>query len=185
MDFKEFVRDYRARNDYKNMLWEKKKAEFLHYMKNSFGGAALMEGALFAKVCRNGKWFDLGCVGKKSVTTAFCEFMVDQLIAEGSTWGDFKWHQLGTGATAENIAHTALVTPVEAVTAGTQVEGSSVIYQSVADIAITATRILREHGIFNTNAPGTMLDRTMFDIVTLYNGDTYNATYKLSCVAGG
>jgi hypothetical protein len=124
-------------------------------------------------------------VGKKSVTTAFCEFMVDQLIAEGSTWGDFKWHQLGTGSTAENIAHTALVTPVEAVTVGTQVEDSSVIYKSISTISITATRILREHGIFNTNAPGTMLDRTMFDIVTLYNGDFYEATYKLTCTAGG
>jgi hypothetical protein len=187
INFNDFVKEYKLRNEYKDRIWEMRKAEALHIMRNVFGGVALMEGALFARVCRDGKWYDLGCVGKKSVTTAFCALMVDQLQTETSVWGDFKWHQLGTGSTAENIAHTALVTPVETVTAGTQAEASSVIYQSVATLAITDTRILREHGIFNNETPasGTMLDRTMFDIVTLYSGDSYEATYKLTCTAGG
>ena len=187
IDFKEFVRDYRLKNEAKDRIWEMKKAKALHMMKDNFGGAMFLEGSLDARVCFDGKWYDLGCVGKQSVTTAFCELMVDQLITETSVWGDFKTHQLGTGSTAESTAHTALVTPVETATAGTQVEDSSVVYKSIATLSITATRILREHGIFNnaTPASGTMLDRTMFDIVTLYSGDSYEATYKLTCTAGG
>lgn len=186
-DFKEFAKMYRLRNEAKDKVYDDNVRKALHILDCEFGGVALMQGELDARVNYDGKWYDLGCVGKKSVTTAFCELMVDNLIAETSVWGDFKTHQLGTGSTAENITDTALVTPVETATAGTQVEDSSVIYKSIATLSITATRILREHGIFNHSTPasGTLLDRTMFDIVTLYNGDSYEATYKLTCTAGG
>lgn len=186
MNFQEFVKDYRLRNEAKDKLWEMQKAKALHILNsNGFGGASLMEGSLSARVCFNGKWYDLGVVGKKVVTTAFCELMVDTLVSSEALFSTYKFHQLGTGSTAEAIGNTALVTPVETVTEGTQVEDSSVIYKSIATLAITDTRILREHGIFNTVTPAGLLDRTMFDIVTLYNGDSYEATYKLTCTAGG
>ncbi|MBA7556648.1 hypothetical protein ES705_49364 [subsurface metagenome] len=90
------------------------------------------------------------------------------------------WHQIGTGDTAENKTDEALVTPVEAVTEGDQAEDTSKVYKSVADIAITATRLLREHGIFNSAAPGLLMDRTVYALVTLENEDVFQATYKLT-----
>jgi len=144
------------------------------------GGLQVHEGSLGIRVKRNGIWYDFGTVGRKVITTAYAEFYVDQLITETSVFGDFMWHQIGTGSTAENAADTTLVTPVEAVTEGSQVEDSSKVYKSIADIAITATRALREHGIFNSNVPGLLMDRTMFALVTLDNGDIFQATYKLT-----
>ncbi|GAH83792.1 unnamed protein product, partial [marine sediment metagenome] len=118
---------------------------------------------------RSGIWYDFGVVGHKVITTAYAEFYVDQLIEEDSTFGDFKWHQIGTGDTAEGAGETTLVTPVESVTSGSQEEDSSKVYMSIANIDITATRLLREHGIFNSNVPGLMMDRTLYALITLDN----------------
>lgn len=171
----------RIKNKIKSFIWICTKIMRKCILKvTGIGGVQVFEGSLAFRVKRNGIWYDFGTVGHKVITTVFAEFIVDQLIAESSVFGDFKWHQIGTGSTAEGAAQTALITPVEAVTVGTQVEDSSKVYKSIAVIAITATRLLREHGIFNSNVPGLMMDRTLFDLVTLYNGDAYEATYKLT-----
>ena len=47
----------------------------------------------------------------KVVTDDFVEFVVDQLIAEDSTFGDFKYHHSGTGVGAEAAADSGLGTP--------------------------------------------------------------------------
>lgn len=173
----------RIKSAVKNFLWEGIKAvRKLIMITTGIGGVQVFEGSLAFRVKRNGIWYNFGTVSHKVITTAFAEFVVDQLQTETSVFGDFKWHQIGTGSTAEGAAQTALVTPVETVTAGSQTEDSSKVYKSIASIAITAARALREHGIFNNETPasGTMMDRTLFDLINLDNGDTYEATYKLT-----
>jgi len=170
-------------NKFRDIIWViTKKFRKTVLVVTGIGGIQAMEGSLNIRVKRGGIWYDFGCVGHKVITTAFAEFIVDQLQTETSVFGDFKYHQIGTGSTAESAAHTALVTPVESVTTGTQTEDSSKVYKSVASIAITANRALREHGIFNnaTPASGTMMDRTLYDVVNLVSGDIYEATYKLT-----
>jgi len=179
--FARYAKYRRCVNKLKDIIWKLQK--FLSRSAlavTGIGGAQIHEGSLGIRVKKKGVWYDFGTVSHKVITTAYAEFYVDQLINETSAFGDFKWHQIGTGSTAESAADTALETPVEAVTAGTQEEDSSKVYKSVAQIAITATRALREHGIFNSNAPGLMMDRTVFDLITLDNGDTFEATYKLT-----
>jgi len=146
------------------------------------GGVQVFEGSLGIRVKRNGVWYNFGTVCHKVISTAFAEFVVDQLITETSVFGDFKYHQIGTGSTAEAAAQTALITPVESVTTGSQAEDSSKVYKSTASIAITDTRALREHGIFNnaTPASGTMMDRSLYDVISLISGDTFETTYKLT-----
>src|SRR3989304_5114775 len=52
---------------------------------------------------RNGVATDFGVLGRRVVTTGFCQLMVDQLITETSVWGDFKYHDSGEGTTNEAV----------------------------------------------------------------------------------
>ncbi len=150
-------------------------------------GASSPEARLSARVIRaNGDIEDLGIICTRSVTTAFVDFLVDNLVAEGATFGDFKFHGMGTGVVAENITDTALGTPVESRVSGTQLEGASAnIYRSVATITATTARAVTEHGLFNIVAAGTLMDRSVFTVINLANLDGIEFTYELTVPAGG
>jgi len=152
-------------------------------------GAAAYVGKLYAKKIRkDGTEVDLGLISIGKVTTAFCELMVDQLIAETSVWGDFKFHDSGIGTTDENITDTVIeTTDGESKASGTQVEASSVIYRTVATITYTTTKAITEHGITNNSADdtGTLMDRSVFSAVNVVNGESIQFTYELTCTAGG
>lgn len=139
-------------------------------------------------------WVDRGILGTRCVTDAFCALLVDYLQGSGSgigTIGLFKYHDMGTGTTAEATTDTGLVTPCGmAREVGTQAEGSGAyIYQSVATFTntISGTTAITEHGLFDD--PGSsveiMLDRTKFAAINLDLGNKIEFTYELQVVAGG
>jgi len=150
-------------------------------------GTVSPEARLSAVVIRgDGTRKDLGIISTKSVTTAFVNFVVDQLQAETSAFGDFKFHGMGTGVVVENISDTALGTAVETRATGTQVEGASAnIYRSVGTITATASRAITEHGLFNAATGGTLMDRSVFSVINLVNTDSIQFTYELTLPAGG
>ena len=152
------------------------------------GGAVAIECALSATVFRaDGRVEHLGLISTKSVTDAWVDFLVDQMQTESTEFGDAKFHDSGTGSTAESAANTAMETKVETgrVT-GTQTEGaSSNIYRSVATIPYTATRALREHGLFTITSGGTLVDRSVFAVINVDNGDSVQYTYELTYPSGG
>ena len=129
----------------------------------------------------------------KVVTTAFVEFVVDQLQAEDSTFGDFKFHHSGTGVGAEAVGDTALGTPVEdAREVGTQAEGAATIYQSVATETYGDSYAITEHGLFlsaGAGGPpvtgGTMMDRTKFDAINVVATNQIQFTFQITFAAGG
>jgi len=134
----------------------------------------------------DGRRVDYGLIGTQAITTAFCEFMVDQLQTETSAWGDFKHHDAGVGTTAENNADTAMeTTDGESRVAGTQTEGTSVQYRSVGTISYTTTKAITEHGLFNDASAGTLMDRTVFAAINVVSGDSITFTYTLTATAGG
>lgn len=157
------------------------------YLFSWLTGTPVLLGSLKIKhIKASGEIIDYGVVGWRSVTTAFCEFMVDQLIAETSVWGDFKFHDSGVGVTAENITDTDMeTTDGEARVTGTQVESTSVIYESVGTIAYTTTKAITEHGLFSIVTGGTLMDRTVFAAINVVNGDSIEHTYDLTVTAGG
>ena len=53
---------------------------------------------------------DRRSVKNRVVTTAFVNYLVDNLIADTTAWGDFKFHDSGIGTNAEAIGDTALQT---------------------------------------------------------------------------
>lgn len=135
----------------------------------------------------DGSYIDYGKVAYGLVTTAFVEFMVDQLQTETSVWGDFKFHDSGVGATAAAIGDTDIETiDGESRATGTQVEGASAnIYRSVGTISYTATRAIAEHGLFSIVTGGTLMDRHVFSAINVVNGDSIEFTYELTVNSGG
>lgn len=134
---------------------------------------------------RNGEVVDYGVVGYRVVTTAFVNFLVDQLQAESSEIGDFKFHDSGVGTTAENSADTDIeTTDGESRVTGSQVEASANQYRSVGTISYTTTKAITEHAVFSQVTGGTMLDRTVFASVAVDSGDSIQFTYTLTLAAG-
>lgn len=133
----------------------------------------------------DGSRVNYGIVGWRVVTTAFVNFVVDQLQTETSVFGDFKYHDSGVGTTAENITDTAMeTTDGESRATGTQTESAANAYRTVGTISYTTSKAITEHGVFNDATTGTLLDRTVFSAVNVANGDSIQFTYTLTLTAG-
>ena len=154
--------------------------------ESTFGGGLYLKHTRYA----DGRTIDYGLVSRAKVTAEFVNEMVDQLVTEASTWGDWKYHISGTDATAEANTHTSLLGATGTVRiVGTQTEGASAnIYRSVATITYTSTHAVTEHGLFNaaysaSQADGVLMDRSTFGAVNVVSGDTCAFTYELTCTA--
>jgi len=137
-------------------------------------------------------WVDAGVLSTRVVTTVFANLLVDALQGiSGATINTFKYHDSGTGVTAEAEGDTALETPCgEARDTGTQTEGATAnIYKSVAPHTYTTSGgfTITEHGIFSAASGGTLLDRSVFESAGIPVTPTSEVewTYQLSVVAGG
>jgi len=120
------------------------------------------------------------------VTTAFVDFVVDQLQTETSEFGDFKYHQCGLGVTGENITDTGIETDTGiAPVAGTQVETDHDTYKSVATMTMDDTEAITEHVIMSQSGAGTCMDRTVFAAINVVSGNQIEFTFEISFAAGG
>jgi hypothetical protein len=139
-------------------------------------GVPTMTGQLEVRLIRaDGRTVNYGIVSRRVVTTAFVNFVTDQLQTETSVFGDFKYHDGGVGTTAENAADTAIeTTDGESRATGTQTESAANAYQSVGTIAYTSTKAVTEHGLFNDSSAGTLMDRSVFSAVNVVSGDSIN-----------
>jgi hypothetical protein len=119
------------------------------------------------------EWGDpIRTVRDKVVTTAFVDFVVDQLQTETSAFGDFKYHACGLGVGDEAVGDTALGTDSGiARETGTQTETDHDTYKSVATMTMDATEAITEHGIFNAAEAGTLMDRTKFSAINVVSGN--------------
>lgn len=129
-----------------------------------------------------GFWEDVGRVSTGKVTNAFRDFECAQLVAESSLYGDFKFHEVGTAATAEANTQTALTTTTGiARSTGNQTNPSASTYQTVATVLSDTAETWQEHGLFNASTSGTMLDRSLISpTVAVAVSDTVEFTYVLS-----
>lgn len=130
---------------------------------------------------------DRRVVKNRVVTTAFVNDIVDNLIAEVAAFGDYKFHDSGTGTNAEAASDTALQTPTgEARDTGTQVEGAQTYeYKSVATHTYAGSFSITEHGLFNAATAGILMDRTVFAAIGVASGDKIEFTFTIQFTAGG
>lgn len=127
-----------------------------------------------------------GVVSYRVVTTAFVDFVTDQLQTETSAFGDFKYHDSGVGTTDPAVGDTDIeTTDGESRSSGTQTESAHNVYQSVGTISYTTTKAITEHGLFNASTSGTLMDRSEFSAINVVSGDSIQFTYSLTLTAGG
>ena len=175
----------------KNWLhWKQFKAlvgVFLVQPVARFFGLMTAYGRLEAVLVKtDGKRINYGVLGYRLVTTAFVNFVVDQLQTETSVFGDFKYHDSGVGITDPAIGDTDIeTTDGEARATGTQTEGAANAYVSVGTISYTTTKAITEHGLFNASTGVTLMDRSEFAAINVVNGDSIQFTYTLTVSAGG
>lgn len=164
-----------------------KICRFLRRRMFHFLGIGIVEmgSTLSARVIRaNGKIEDLGVICRKKVTDVFVNYLVDSLQNSTTSPMDvFKYHDSGIGTTPENKTDTALETPCgDARDEGTQIEGVSAnIFRTVAIHTYTADKAITEHGVFSAMDAGTLMDRSVFGIITVGNQDKIEFTYELTC----
>ncbi len=152
---------------------------------NMFGVCTVLGELRAVKIFADGSTLNYGVLGRRVITTAYCEFIVDQHQTESSVIGDFKFHDSGVGTTNENVTDTDIeTTDAVARATGTQVEESSVIYRSVGTIAYGSTLAITEHGLFSASTGATLMDRTEFAIINVVNGDSVQYTYGITYTAG-
>jgi hypothetical protein len=154
---------------------------------SKFGGVTTMRGQLRAVHIdgATGKMTNYGIVSRRVITTAFITFMVSELVAETSVWGDFKFHDSGVGVTAAVIGNTDIeTTDGESRATGTQVDADPV-YTSVGTITYTTTKAITEHGLFSIAAGGTLLDRHVFAAINVVNTDSIQFTFDYTMDDGG
>ena len=130
-------------------------------------------------------WMEnVGLVSRGKVTVEFRDFQVDQLVAETSEWGDFKFHRPGLGTNAESNADTVLQTDAGLTATGTQLEGATAdIYKSVATVTADATETWEEHVINSQTGAGggILMDRSLISPnVSVVNLDTVEFTYQIT-----
>ncbi len=131
-------------------------------------------------------WMEnIGCVSHGKVTVEFRDFTVDGLVSNAAEMGDFKFHRVGTDATAEDSTHTVLIADSGITTgAGSQLEGSSAdIYKSVSTITADATETWQEHAINSQTGAGggELMDRSLITpTVSVVSSDTVEFTYEIT-----
>ncbi len=127
-----------------------------------------------------------GVVSYQVITTAFVDFVTDQLQTETSAFGDFKYHDSGIGTTAAAVGDTDIeTTDGESRVSGTQTESAHNVYVSVGTISYTTTKAITEHGLFNASTGATLMDRSTFSAINVVSGDSIQFTYSLTISAGG
>lgn len=136
---------------------------------------------------------DYGIVSRRVVTTVGVGYIVDafQNLVELE---NMKYHGLGTGGTAEAAGDTALVTELTTEyvgntrATGTTTETSATVYSTVGTVTLdSGTPAVTEHGVFSAASAGVLLDRSLFSAINLVgaSGDAIQASYSLTCSAGG
>jgi hypothetical protein len=129
-----------------------------------------------------GWWENVGLASSGKVTAAFRDLESGYLVTDSTAYGDFKYHEVGTDATAESNAQTGLIVSTGiARVAGTQTNPTASTYQSVATVTADSSETWQEHGLFNASTSVTLLDRSVISpTVTVVASDTCQFTYVLT-----
>lgn len=149
----------------------------------------VLHGRLRLRVLRaNGDVIDYGTVGRHLIVTAGKGFVVDawQNLVELE---NMKFHGLGEGTTAANVADTALETelsteynPNSTRATGTTAEASATVFRTVGTNTVDGAATVTEWGLLSQAATGggVLFDRQVFSAVNLGSGDSLQTTYDLT-----
>jgi hypothetical protein len=132
-------------------------------------------------------WMDRNAgIAVALVTTAGMNYNMATFTGAANPMTNFKYHDCGTGAGAENISDVALGAAAgTARVAGAQSNPTAIQFQSVATISFTAALAITEWGLFSATVGGSLWDRRKFAVINVVNTDSIQFTYLVSGTAGG
>jgi hypothetical protein len=120
--------------------------------------------------------------GENVITTVGLDFLASFLssAAAGNSTFSMRYVAIGTDATAEAAANTALGIEVARHT-GTVSYASSAIYRVSATFAAgTGTGAIVEYGLFSSSTGGTMMNRDTESVINKGAGDTLTVTTEIT-----
>lgn len=134
-----------------------------------------------------GRVVNLGLLSTKYITDAYAKYYIDCLQGLEAGIANFKYHDTGTGTTAENVDDTALETPTGmARVTGSQIEGiTAKVYQSAALFTYDGTYEITEWGILNASSSGTLMDRAVMTAISVALNYQVEYTYNHTALSGG
>jgi len=148
-----------------------------------------ISGLLYVKVFDpdGGLIEDKGLVSDRVITDDFAKYYIDCLQGTETGIADFKYHDSGTGLTAEDETDDKLVIPTGiARVVGTQIEGANAkTYRTVGLITYDGVYDISEWGLFNAASAGIMMDRAVITPITTANNYKIQFTYDHVAVSGG
>ncbi len=137
---------------------------------------------------------DYGIVSQRLVTTVGVNFLVD-------AWQNsveleiMKFHGIGLGTTAANIADTDVETELTTQyssdnvrATGSLTEGTTAnIFKTVGTNTVDASAAVTEHGVLSsaTVGSGVLWDRHTFAVINLSSSESLESTYEATFSAGG
>lgn len=143
---------------------------------------------------RDGTIEHLGLVSTKVVTDAAVAYIVDDWDGGANTIDLFNFHGCGTGAAAEAASDTTLgaesttvLAPDSTRATGAKSQPAANQMRTVGTVTFDGSAAITEHGVFTQAATGggTLLDRSVFSVVNVANGDSIQFTYTLTLSSGG
>jgi len=148
-----------------------------------------VKGLLYAKLFGpdGGLIRDYGLVSDRVITDDFAEYYIDCLQGTETGIADFKYHDTGTGLTAEDEKDSTLVTPAGiARVVGTQIEGANAkTYRTVGLITYDGAYEITEWALFNAASGNVAMDRAVITAITVANNYQLQFTYDHVAVSGG
>lgn len=147
-----------------------------------------MRTSLVIQHLRDGKKIREDRVLDKKITNIFCDTIVKSLcgLSEYDNFKNFKYHQSGVGTNPENSNDIDLRIPVGSRIIGTQEIGdTSNIYQSIAVITYFDNYSIAEHGLFNAQTGGILMDRTVFAPYAVIANDSLRFIFTIGFTVGG
>jgi len=180
--------------------WVKYKAALRAITPALLGGSLGMEGSLKLRVIRrDGSVEDYGIVSRRVITRAGVDLIVKDFAGfSGNDVTIMNFHGTGSGTTPEASTDIGLVSefttelnPANTRPAGLQsnpaTSSDEYFYSTVATTQYGSTVAITEHGLFSqaSTGGGVMLDRSVFAVINLDNGNSLQTTYTLKLTAGG
>lgn len=141
-----------------------------------------------------GSAVDYGVLGRRVVTDAGVDYLVDDWDAGAADINLMDFHGAGIGVVAAVVGDTALGTasttqlnPDSTRATGTNTQPASNQLRTIGTLTWDAAQAVTEHGIFDQSAVpgGTLWDRTVFTAINVANGDSIEFTYTLTINSGG
>lgn len=155
--------------------------------------ARAMDEAGVSPECPKVEWFNYGVASLYAVTTVGAGYIVDA-FQNSVELEDMKYHGIGTDSNAAAVGDTDLgaeltteYTTNNTRATGTTTENGATVYQTVGTNSVDATAGIEEHGVLSsaTVGAGVLLDRHVFSVINLSNGDSLQSTYDFTVNTGG